>query len=365
MISSTDDLRKCFLNNPYCKYNFYFNSSKNKRGVGILIKSGFQTEILEQRATEDENLLLLRIKIHNTEVILVSIYGPNSSDAQFFENIDTLLNEFQPVPIIMGGDWNCSFSTDNIRTNIDCFNMARLPNQANSNRLQNLCERFDLTDPYRHLYPDKREFSYTPRCDGNRNRSPLDFFLVSDAIVDRISDCRIAENLQNKLFDHKAVSLTFNEAKKSEKILPTISNKELDDDLLEFVVKISIVETYVIHCDAQVINGINRNFVLNTCGIIRRMIRECGPQHELCIGINITEEMVTARSRIHNRIRLLAGTLELHVFEAIELYVSPDIFMETLLNNVKNDTISHQSFIRKRRKEKISWLNKTISELKG
>jgi hypothetical protein len=160
------------------------------------------------------------------------------------------------------------------------------------------------------------------------------------------------------------VSLTFNEVKKSEKILPTISNKELDDDLLEFVVKISIVETYIIHCNAQVINGINRNFVLNTCGIIRRMIRECGPQHELCIGVNITEEMVNTRSRIHNRIRLLAGTLELPVFEAIVLNVSPDLFMEALLNNVKNDTISHQSFIRKRRKEKISWLNKNISELK-
>jgi hypothetical protein len=29
MISSADDLRRCFLNNPYCKYDFYFNSSRN------------------------------------------------------------------------------------------------------------------------------------------------------------------------------------------------------------------------------------------------------------------------------------------------------------------------------------------------
>jgi hypothetical protein len=65
--------------------------------------------------------------------------------------------------------------------------------------------------------------------------------------------------------------MIFNEAKRSERMVPIISNKELDDDLLEYVVKTSIVETYVIHCDAQVINGINRNFVLNTCGIIRRM----------------------------------------------------------------------------------------------
>jgi hypothetical protein len=39
--------------------------------------------------------------------------------------------------------------------------------------------------------------------------------------------------------------------------------------------------------------------------------------------------------------------------------------METLLNNLKNDVISHQSFTRKVKKEKINCLIKTLSELKN
>jgi hypothetical protein len=38
MVSSEEDLKKHFLHNPYEKYNCSFNSTRNKRGVGILTK---------------------------------------------------------------------------------------------------------------------------------------------------------------------------------------------------------------------------------------------------------------------------------------------------------------------------------------
>jgi hypothetical protein len=93
-----------FRNNPYGKYDFYYNSTLNKRGVGILIKCGLQIEIIEQRNTEDENVLLLKTKIFGTEVILISIYGPNSGDQEFFNNLTNLVNTFHPLPVIIGGD---------------------------------------------------------------------------------------------------------------------------------------------------------------------------------------------------------------------------------------------------------------------
>jgi hypothetical protein len=91
LVSLGDDIAKLFYNNPYGKYEFFHNSSLNKRGVGILIKSGLQIEIIEQRKTEDENLLLLRARILNTEVMLMCIYGPNVGDQNFFTNIRELL----------------------------------------------------------------------------------------------------------------------------------------------------------------------------------------------------------------------------------------------------------------------------------
>jgi hypothetical protein len=95
LVSAADDLTRLFQNNPYGKYEFYYNSTMNKRGVGILIKCALQTEVIAKRFTPDENVILLHVKIANTEVILISIYGPNSGDAVFFENLSGLLNEFK------------------------------------------------------------------------------------------------------------------------------------------------------------------------------------------------------------------------------------------------------------------------------
>jgi exonuclease III len=346
----------------------FYNSTKNKRGVAILIKNSIQYEILEQKNSDCENILLLKVKIKNSEIILICIYGPNGSDMEFFNTINEYLLGCNNVPVLMGGDWNCTGSCDIGAENIDCLNMARPPNITNSRRLSVIREDFDLSDPYRYLYPDAAEFTYIPRAAGKKNRSRLDFFLVSDSLLDNINECKISDYLQNKLFDHKAVTLYLN--KKSEPDTgtsnrPTISNKELNDELLPFLVKTSVSETYLIHVQADIIHGIRRENLLHTCGTIRNLIRECGPPFEHRLGENITEEKIASRARKIVRAEFLTSTLNLHHFETLNLTVDPDIFMETLLNNVKNDVISHQSFVRKVKKEKIKGLIKSIGVLKN
>jgi exonuclease III len=127
LVSGEDDLKNQLVNNPYGRYNAYFNSTKNKRGVGILINSSLQTNIIEIIKSEDENLLLIRAELAGSEVRLISIYGPNNNDLLFYENIKNLLQDTGTSPVIMGGDWNCTFSSENLPDNIDCLNMARPP----------------------------------------------------------------------------------------------------------------------------------------------------------------------------------------------------------------------------------------------
>jgi hypothetical protein len=147
------------LNNPYEKYSFHFNSSRNKRGVGILIKISWQTDILESVLNPDENFLLLRVRLRGKEVVLGSIYGPNSNDPQFFENLKTALARFNDIPIICGGDWNCTFSSSPLLENIDCHKMSRLPNLMHSRLVNEMCNELNLMDPYRFLYPGSKEFA--------------------------------------------------------------------------------------------------------------------------------------------------------------------------------------------------------------
>jgi exonuclease III len=301
LVSAEDDIKYSFLHNPYGRYNAVFNSTKNKRGVGILIKYELQIELLDTRKTDDENFLLLHLRIApgrgngvstggdvgtgtGTELVLICIYGPNSNDPVFFDNIKMHLEDFKNIPVIMGGDWNCTFSTDPIETNIDCLNMSRAPNISHSKKLAELCTQYELSDPYRLTNSEKLEFTFVPRSALARNKSRIDFFLISEVLLNFVSKCEIADSLQNKLFDHKAVHLIFNEKKPSGILRPTISNKDLDDDLLEFVLITSAVETYIIHCDEPVIAGRNRNFLLNTCGMIKKMIKDCGPPLELRVG---------------------------------------------------------------------------------
>jgi hypothetical protein len=95
-----------------------------------LIKHSIAADISEQYCSEDENILLLRARIKGIDLVLISIYGPNSNCPQFFIELGNLLQRYDGLPIICGGDWNCTFSTGNVNPNIDCINMARIPNLA-------------------------------------------------------------------------------------------------------------------------------------------------------------------------------------------------------------------------------------------
>jgi hypothetical protein len=110
----------------------------------------------------------------NTEVIL--IYGLNGPDPGFFIDLENILTRYRDLPVIIGGDWNATLSRDLVHNNIDVSNMVRLPNIGHSNKIAELIDSHNQSDPFRLLYPDKKEFLYVPRHNLSQNRSRLDFF---------------------------------------------------------------------------------------------------------------------------------------------------------------------------------------------
>jgi hypothetical protein len=227
----------------------------------------------------------LELRIKGTVCVFISIYGPNHNDPVFFDTLNRIING-SDAPVVLGGDWNCTYSSSPIEHNIDCLNMRRPPNLNHSRQLEELCNRFDLSDPFRFLYPDKLEFTYVPRTQYATNKSRLDFFLVSESLLDNISDCVVAPSIQSKLFDHKAVELSFNKPVPVGKKTHAISNKELDDDLLEYLVVATLCETYLIHSLEPRLGRFTTEELLGFCGRTKALIRECGPP-----------------PRIHNRTR--------------------------------------------------------------
>jgi exonuclease III len=113
----------------------------------------------------------------------------------FFIDLENILRQNNDIPCFIGEDWNCTYSSSPLESNIDCINMRRLPNIIHSRKIADLCTTFEMSDPYRFLYPEKRDYSYVPRVEGAKNKSRLDFFLVSDSLLGDISECIIQPNI--------------------------------------------------------------------------------------------------------------------------------------------------------------------------
>ena len=115
------DLEKSFLGASGGAYQFRYNSSKNSRGTGILIKNSLSPTINYEFKDSTENILGLNISLGEEKVNIVSIYGPNSDDMNFFVELYRFMALFPDCPTIIGGDWNATFSLDNSENNIDIF----------------------------------------------------------------------------------------------------------------------------------------------------------------------------------------------------------------------------------------------------
>ena len=100
------------------RYTPYFNSSKNSRGVGILLASEIDFIFNDTYKDLDENIIILSISHKGTNLLIGSIYGPNNTCKSFY---NTLCNIIQRNPnhlIVFGGDWNTVWDTSHCNDNV-------------------------------------------------------------------------------------------------------------------------------------------------------------------------------------------------------------------------------------------------------
>jgi exonuclease III len=112
----------------------------------------------------------------------------------------------------LAGDWNTTWDNSPPENNIDIANMVRSPNAANGALLRNLATNFNLTDPYRVMHPNVINFSYSPFGVQRKNRSRIDFFVVSTSLINNMRDTGIFNAPISSMFDHKPIFLSFKSA---------------------------------------------------------------------------------------------------------------------------------------------------------
>jgi len=292
-----------------------------------------------------DNYMLLDISLDNYRFVIGSIYGPNRDELEFFDNLKLDLRNLNPNPnpVVLGGDWNATWDSNPVQTNIDVINMAAIPSKRRSLQITALARGLSLTDPYRFFNPEKREFTFIPNILNNLNRSRLDFFLISEGIVSDCKSSNIPHSLSSKLLDHKQISLCFKTERKGniQKIKDTI----LKDKTLDLILRIHAYDAYINH---SVIEGAftieeKTRLSLEIGSLMGKLdeiknVKLDGAMTGNFIQTNLILERLT--EEITTGLQALPG---LDFFEELPLECSDVVFFETLAMILKNATLSFQS----------------------
>ncbi len=341
------DLENSFLACNRKQYIFFYNSTRNSRGTGILIAQGCGMTVIEEFRDINENILGLHVKLRESEILLISVYGPNNnlanSEDNFFECLHELISTHPDLPVICGGDWNCTISCNKAENNIDVFSMTNIPSVSRSTRLNELCINCCLSDPFRAMHPHTRDFTYIPRH-GGKNRSRIDFFLVSDALVSTVSRCNINPALSTELFDHKAIIMKFHGLIKNNRV--EIKHETLSHPRINYVIKSAVLDTYISHASLTLANG-NIDEYRHLLGNVYTTMRNINDL-ELIIesgSVGNGENLANLLGQRVEELELLDSNMPTpETLATINLSCDDDIFLEVLMGNVKNSIISFQAF---------------------
>ena len=109
---------------------------------------------------DDGNVISMEVKIQDTVINLVCVYGPNSNDLDFLGGLKARW-DYNGCPTIKGGDFNTVIDNRGGDLSVDRMGEGACPNLQNSRYLNKWIEEGELVDPFRVLYPEKVEFSFT------------------------------------------------------------------------------------------------------------------------------------------------------------------------------------------------------------
>lgn len=174
-----------------------FNSySSNSRGIAILFNN-IEYELHTQLNDTQGNYLIVDISVQSKRFTLAVIYGPNVDSPQFFKALFEEIDSIGNESLIMCGDFNLVLEPD-----LDYHNYRHINNRKARQLVLDEIEIRNLKDSFRILSPLQRR--YTWRRTNPLQQARLDFFLVTDDIHQQVNKCKIGISYRS---DHSMVTL--------------------------------------------------------------------------------------------------------------------------------------------------------------
>ena len=176
---------------------FISGHKSNSRGVAILLSSNFEYQVLSFKKDTGGNFVNVLLKLSTMTLNLTSLYGPNSDNPNFFNQIQNLVASESGDYDIICGDFNLV-----LNPHMDTFNYKHINNPNARQKVLNMIDDLNLSDIYRQFHPTTRR--YTWRRKNPVKQARLDFFLASSSILDIVKGCDVKLSYRS---DHSMIEL--------------------------------------------------------------------------------------------------------------------------------------------------------------
>ena len=290
--------------------------SSQSRGVAIFIRKNLPIKILDKFNDGEGNLLCLLIEYEGKKIILEGLYGPNLDCPNFFKNeVFQRIDDWNPHHSIFVGDWNLVLNQNNDTLNYQSTNNPLAKNEVIRNMNQH-----NLIDVFRELHPNAKTFTWKQW--GSKKFARLDFFLVSDSLMPFIEK---AEILPSVFSDHSPVVLEIDFSKFTRgRGFWKFNNSLLKDSKYVDLIKSLIKRVVCQYASQDIID-----FIGSSQETISQFLSEQTPES----------------------------------LQALELQINPELFLDTLLMEIRGATIKYCSEKKRNNKAKEQLLINDIELL--
>ena len=183
---------------------FFSHGSNDSRGVAIACNNGSNVNVKQIHGDNYGRILSIDFQKNELDFNVTNIYAPNieSQQTQFYIDLKQFCidKDFESKDrLIIGGDFNCVL---NPKVDKKGGNVKVKENVVKN--IKEIIDTFDLIDIWRYLNPDVHR--YTWRQNNPLIQCRLDYFLMSDSLIEYVKDCDIGPGLRT---DHSSIKIDF------------------------------------------------------------------------------------------------------------------------------------------------------------
>ena len=148
---------------------FLHGMKSNSRGIAILLGTNFEYKVINHTEDREGNYLQILLQLQTFTLNLITLYGPNKDNPNFFVKIHEILEKNTADYTVLCGDFNFVMNPE-----LDTQNYLHINNPRARCALQNIIESENLVDIYRQTHPSTRRYTWRKRTPLKQAR--LDYF---------------------------------------------------------------------------------------------------------------------------------------------------------------------------------------------